>query len=150
MILLMLLAVNAYLYPKYHAMNKVATFLMFSGKAEEAMNLYTSAIPRSAILTLRKYCPNEGGAEGSIMHATFALGDQQFACIDSSASHAFGFTPATSISVTCDSDQEVDEIFSKLGVGGKILMPLGPYPFSKRYVWFDDKFGVSWQLTSGL
>lgn len=55
-------------------MDKVSTFLMFTGKAEEAMKLYTTVIPGSAIEAIKKYGPGEGGAEGSIMHASFRTG----------------------------------------------------------------------------
>ncbi len=128
-------------------MQNVATFLMFEGKAEEAMKLYTSVVPNSSIIGVARYAKNEPGTGGSIKHAGFMLGDQLFACIDSPGKHQFSFTSSVSIFITCDSEAETDELFTKLSVGGNIMMPLNTYPFSKRFVWFSDKFGVSWQLS---
>lgn len=68
-------------------------------------------------------------------------------CIDSHIKHEFTFTPAMSLYVTCDTEEEIDKVFEKLSEGGKILMPLGSYPFSERFGWVNDKYGVSWQLT---
>ncbi|KPV57046.1 3-demethylubiquinone-9 3-methyltransferase, partial [Paenibacillus sp. A3] len=48
--------------------------------------------------------------------------------------------------VTCDTDAEIDRVFGRLSDGGFVLMPLGAYPFSEKFGWVQDKFGVSWQL----
>jgi predicted 3-demethylubiquinone-9 3-methyltransferase (glyoxalase superfamily) len=125
---------------------KVSTFLMFEGKAEEAMNFYVSLLHGAAITGIRRYGPGEPGAEGSVMHASFTLKGQNFMCIDSPAKHAFTFTPAVSIFVDCDSEAEVDALFGKLSEGGQILMPLDKYPFSRKFAWIADRFGVSWQI----
>ena len=82
-----------------------------------------------------------------MQHATFTLNGQQFMCIDSHVSHGFSFTPAMSLFVSIDNESELDSVFEKLSEGGKIMMPLGAYPFSKKFAWFADKFGVSWQLS---
>jgi len=66
--------------------------------------------------------------------------------IDSLFSHEFTFTPAISLYVKCDTPEEIDELFSKLSEGGQVLMPLDKYPFSNKFGWLNDKFGVSWQL----
>jgi len=78
--------------------------------------------------------------------ATFSLNGQEFMCIDSSAEHAFNFTASMSLFVRCETDQEIDELFTKLSEGGQIFMPLSSYPFSDKFGWVADKFGVSWQL----
>jgi predicted 3-demethylubiquinone-9 3-methyltransferase (glyoxalase superfamily) len=127
-------------------MQKITTFFMFDGQAEEAMNFYTSLFERSEILSITRYRPNEAGAEGTVMHATFSLNGQTFMCIDSSVKHAFTFTPAISLYVTCDTVEELDGLYEKLSEGGEVLMPLASYPFSERFGWVADKFGVSWQL----
>ena len=127
-------------------MQKVTTFLMFDGKAEEAMNLYTSLFRQSAILSIARYGANTAGAEGSVQHATFTLNGQEFMCIDSNAQHAFAFTPSISLYVRCDTEEEIDAVFSKLSQDGQVLMPLDRYPFSRKFGWLSDKFGVSWQL----
>lgn len=125
----------------------ITTFLMFAGQAEAAIHLYTSLFPNSAVLHIDRYGANDMGAEGSVRHAAFSLNGQQFMAIDSSVNHAFTFTPAISLYVTCQTEAEIDVLFAKLSDGGQILMPLAPYPFSAKFGWLADKFGVSWQLS---
>jgi predicted 3-demethylubiquinone-9 3-methyltransferase (glyoxalase superfamily) len=126
---------------------KITPFLMFSGRAEEAMNYYISIFERSEILDIQRYGPDEAGAEGSVVHATFSLNGQAFMCIDSSVKHEFSFTPAISFYVTCETEDEIDRAYEKLSREGTVLMPLDAYPFSPRFGWVADRFGVSWQLT---
>ena len=68
-------------------------------------------------------------------------------CIDTNVKHQFTFTPAMSLYITCETDEEIERLYAVLSQGGKVLMPLGPYPFSEKYGWIADKFGVSWQLS---
>ncbi|WP_433772145.1 VOC family protein [Bacillus wiedmannii] len=126
---------------------KIHTFLMFEGKAEEAMNFYTSLFDRSEIVSISRYDENGPGKEGTVIHATFTLNGQEFMCIDSFVKHDFTFTPAMSLYVTCETEEEIETVFNKLAQDGAILMPLGSYPFSKKFGWLNDKYGVSWQLT---
>ncbi|HWI61976.1 MAG TPA: VOC family protein [Symbiobacteriaceae bacterium] len=126
---------------------KITPFLMFAGQAEEAMNYYISIFDNSKIISIHRYGPNEAGTEGSVMHATFALHGQQFMCIDSNVQHKFTFTPAISFYITCETEAEIDRAFSLLSNGGAVLMPLGAYPFSPKFGWVADKYGVTWQLT---
>jgi predicted 3-demethylubiquinone-9 3-methyltransferase (glyoxalase superfamily) len=127
-------------------MQKITPFLMFDGNAEEALRFYVSLFPDSEILSLTRYEEGGGGAAGSVQHALFALNGQRLMCIDSTIKHGFGFTPALSLFVPCDSEEEVDTLFAALSKDGEILMPLDAYPFSKRFAWISDRFGVSWQL----
>ncbi|PFN19163.1 VOC family protein [Bacillus cereus] len=126
---------------------KITTFLMFEGKAEEAMNFYTSLFDQSEIVSISRYDENGPGKEGTVIHATFTLNGQEFMCIDSFVKHDFTFTPAMSLYVTCETEEEIETVFNKLAQDGAILMPLGSYPFSKKFGWLNDKYGVSWQLT---
>jgi len=128
-------------------MQKITTFLMFIGKAEEAMNFYVSLFPNSEVVRITRYKANEAGVEGSVVLAAFTLNGQQFMCIDSPVKHDFTFTPAMSVYVNCESDEEIDKLFKELSHEGSILMPLQAYPFSKKYAWLNDRFGVSWQLS---
>ncbi|ETT46447.1 hypothetical protein BSK66_19100 [Paenibacillus odorifer] len=125
---------------------KIMTFLMFEGKAEEAMNFYTSLFDHSEIISIKRYGANEEGPEGSVMQATFSLHGQVFMCIDSYVKHGFTFTPAVSLYVNCESEAEIDRVYEALSQGGQVLMPLGEYPFSSKFGWVADQFGVSWQL----
>lgn len=124
----------------------ISTFLMFEGKAEEAMKFYVSLLPNSEIVSIKRYGKNEGGPEGSVMVARFKLNGHSMMCIDSPAKHQFTFTPATSLYVNCKTEAELDQLYKSLVEGGKELMPLAAYPFSKKFGWINDKYGVSWQL----
>lgn len=128
-------------------MEKITPFLMFQGgKAEEAMNYYTSLIEDSEIMSISRYGANEAGDKGTIMHATFSLKGQEFMCIDSNVNHEFSFTPSFSIYITCDTQEEINNLYEKLITDGQALMPLDDYGFSKKFGWINDRFGVSWQL----
>jgi len=127
-------------------MKKVASFLMFEGNAEEAMNYYVSLIEDSSVTNIVRYGPEGPGAEGSVMQAAFTLKGQDFMCIDSHIKHAFTFTPSFSIFVTCDTEDELDKLYGDFSAGGQVLMPLGNYGFSTKFGWVVDKFGVSWQV----
>ena len=132
-------------------MKNVTSFLMFQDdNAEEAMNYYTSLIEDSQITSIVRYGPNGPGEEGTVMQATFTLKGQEFMCIDSHVKHQFSFTPSFSIFVTCDTEEELDNLYQELIEGGQALMPLGDYGFSKKFGWLNDRFGVSWQLNLPL
>ncbi|WP_339252715.1 VOC family protein [Sporosarcina sp. FSL W8-0480] len=128
-------------------MGKVLPFLMFQeGNAEEAMNFYTSLVKDSEILSIVRYGAEGPGDEGTVMQAKFSLKGREFMCIDSHVKHQFTFTPSFSIYVTCDSEEEITELYEKLLEGGQALMPIDNYGFSKKFGWVNDRFGVSWQI----
>jgi predicted 3-demethylubiquinone-9 3-methyltransferase (glyoxalase superfamily) len=126
--------------------HKVATHLMFDGVAEEAMNFYVSLFGASEIVQIERYGPGEHGAEGTVKIATFTLCGREFICIDSPIKHDFAFTPSISLFVDCESEAEIEEVFSRLSTGGQVLMPLDNYGFSTKFGWVKDRFGPSWQL----
>lgn len=119
--------------------------LMFTGTAKEAMDLYVDMF-RGSILEEHQYPPDHPSQAGQILRARFQLGDEVIACIDTLDVHDFTFTPSMSLFVELDSAADLEHIFDKLSKGGTVLMPLGNYGFSDQFVWFNDKFGVSWQL----
>jgi predicted 3-demethylubiquinone-9 3-methyltransferase (glyoxalase superfamily) len=127
-------------------MQKFITFFMFDGWAEEAMNFYVTLFNNSSILSLTQYGVEGPGTAGSVMHATFSLNGQEFMCIDSAVKHFFSFTPSISVYVNCEDDEEIEKVFAAFADGGKIMMPLDNYGFSKKFGWVADRFGVSWQL----
>jgi predicted 3-demethylubiquinone-9 3-methyltransferase (glyoxalase superfamily) len=126
--------------------NAVATFLMFDGAAEEAMNFYVSLFKGSQILQVERYGPGEQRPEGKIKRAKFILSGHDLICIDSPMKLPFTFTPSFSLFVDCADVAELDEAFRQLSVGGQVLLPLGDYEFSTKFGWLNDRFGVSWQL----
>jgi predicted 3-demethylubiquinone-9 3-methyltransferase (glyoxalase superfamily) len=124
----------------------VTPFLMFEGRAEEAMTFYVSLFPGSELVSIERYGAGEVGAEGSVRLAEIRLASQRVLGIDSPAKHGFGFTPAISLFVECERERELRELFERLVDGGKVLMPVGNYGFSTLFGWLEDRFGVSWQL----
>jgi predicted 3-demethylubiquinone-9 3-methyltransferase (glyoxalase superfamily) len=118
------------------------------GKAEEAVTLYTSLFKNSRLLQIQRWSEGEDSVEaaGTVKLARFSLNGQEFHAQDSGRQHSFTFTPALSIFVQCETELEVDELFQKLSEGGTVFMPLDKYPFSAKFGWVADKYGVSWQL----
>jgi predicted 3-demethylubiquinone-9 3-methyltransferase (glyoxalase superfamily) len=122
-------------------------FLMFQGgHAEQAMTLYVSLFDDGEILDVMRWQKGEQGAEGSIKLARFRAAGQCVLTSDSPVKHAFDLTPSWSFFVDCASGEEQERLFAELSEGGKMLMPLDDYGFSKRFAWIADRFGVSWQL----
>jgi predicted 3-demethylubiquinone-9 3-methyltransferase (glyoxalase superfamily) len=126
---------------------KIKTFLMFEGRCEEAISFYVALFPDAAVTNIRRYGPEGPGADGSVQQATFTIQGQTFMAIDSPVKHEFTFTPAMSLFVDCAGEPEIDALFANLSEGGKVLMPLAAYPFSRKFGWLSDRFGVSWQLS---
>ena len=114
--------------------------------AEEAMNFYVSLFENSKITHVQKYGKEGPAKEGTIMFATFELNGSSFACGDSYIKHEWNFTPGVSVFVECKSDEELQNLFTKLSENGKVYMPLGNYGFSTKFGFVEDRFGVSWQL----
>ncbi len=124
----------------------VVPFLMFTGKAESAIEYYKTVFPDTKVLSITKYKAGENGNEGTVKLAMIEIAGQRIMCIDSPPVHDFDFTPSFSFFVECESENQLDERFEKLAKDGKIMMPVNNYGFSKRFGWTSDKFGVSWQL----
>jgi len=124
------------------------TFLMFDGQAAEAMRFYCTTVPGAELRELVPW-PAEGSAGGAgerVYRGVFQLGGQQFMAFDSPMKHEFGFTPAISIFLEVSSEAEFTTCVDGLSLGGQFLMPAGDYGFSRRFAWFNDRFGVSWQV----
>ncbi|MFE2376768.1 VOC family protein [Streptomyces sp. NPDC059398] len=128
------------------APQKITTFLMFEGRAEEAITYYTSLFDDAEVVDITRYGADGPGEEGTVERATFSLAGQRFMCIDSYVQHDFGFTPAVSLYVRCQDEAELQRLYKALAEKGAELMPLGSYGFSARFGWVTDRFGVSWQL----
>lgn len=128
------------------APQKITTFLMFEGNAEAAITFYLSLFDDAGIDHITRYGPEGPGKEGTVQQATFFLAGQRFMCIDSPAGHDFTFTPAMSLFVQCESEDEIGSLYAALSEDGTELMPLSDYGFSSRFGWVNDRFGVSWQL----
>src|ERR1700737_5127700 len=114
-------------------MQKITPFLWYDGNAEEAMNFYVSVFKNSKVVNVRRYGKAGPGKEGSVMTGTFQIGGQEFFVLNGGPQ--FKFTPAISLFVNCETQQEIDELWEKLSEGGE----------KGRCGWLKDKFGLSWQ-----
>ena len=115
-------------------MQKISPFLWFNDNAEEAMNFYVSIFKNSKILGVARYGDAGPGPKGTLMAGTFQLEGQEFQALNGGPRYAF--TPAISLFVNCETQQEVDELWQKLVEGGK----------ESQCGWLTDKFGLSWQI----
>jgi predicted 3-demethylubiquinone-9 3-methyltransferase (glyoxalase superfamily) len=115
-------------------MQKITPFLWFDGKAEEAMNFYTSIFRNSKIGSVTRYGETGPGEKGTVMSATFQLDGQEFIALNGGP--MFTFSPAISFFVNCETQAEVDDLWEKLSEGGE----------RQRCGWLKDKYGVSWQI----
>jgi predicted 3-demethylubiquinone-9 3-methyltransferase (glyoxalase superfamily) len=114
------------------------------GRAEEAMRLYVSLFEDSRVVDIERFGADE--EESGVQRARFVLAGREYIAMDSGRAHPFTFTPAMSLFVDCDSEQRLDEAFAELSGAGTVLMPLQAYPFSPKFGWLADRYGVSWQL----
>jgi predicted 3-demethylubiquinone-9 3-methyltransferase (glyoxalase superfamily) len=115
-------------------MQKIVTFLWFDHQAEEAASFYTSLFKNSKIGKISRYGDAGPGPKGSAMSVTFQLEGQEFFALNGGPH--FKFTPAISLFVNCETQEEVDELWSKLSAGGR----------EDRCGWLTDKYGLSWQI----
>ena len=115
-------------------MQKITPFLWFDGKAEEAMNFYTSIFKNSKVVRIMRYGEAGPGPKGTVMSVTFQLDGQEFTALNGGP--MFTFSPAISFFVNCETQEEVDELWEKLSEGGE----------KQRCGWLKDKYGVSWQI----
>ncbi|MFC5649173.1 VOC family protein [Paenibacillus solisilvae] len=119
-------------------MQKITPFLWFNDNAEEAMNHYTSIFKNSKIKSVTRYGEGGPGPKGAVMSGTFQLEGQEFMALNGGPQ--FTFTPAISLFVSCETQQEVDELWEKLSEGGA----------GSRCGWLVDKYGLSWQIIPTL
>lgn len=139
-------------------------FLMFEGKAQEAIDLYTAVIPRSSVASVVHFDAQEvkestdavdteahpavESESALIMMAVLNLGGMTLRLNDSPIHHQFTFTPATSLYFETGDLAEYESVLAGLSDGGMFLMEdRDDYGFAARFAWLNDRFGVSWQLS---
>jgi predicted 3-demethylubiquinone-9 3-methyltransferase (glyoxalase superfamily) len=122
-------------------MQKITPNLWYDKNAREAANLYTSVFNDSRIKSTRIL---HNTPSGTVDFVTADLAGQEFMLL--SAGPEFKFNPSVSFLVACDTEDEVVKLWENLSPGGTSLMELGEYPFSKKYAWIEDKYGLSWQI----
>src|ERR1700730_300001 len=113
---------------------RITPFLWFDSNAEEAVNFYLTVFKNSRRLDELRTTDESRGPKRSILTIAFELDGQKFTALNGGPN--FKFTEAVSFVVRCDSQQEVDDYWSKLSAGGKEI----------ECGWLKDKFGLSWQI----
>lgn len=125
----------------------IITSLTFQdNRAEDAMNFYVDLFDNSTIINVNRWGKGSPVEAGRIMQATFELDGNLFMCSDSPAVHDWDFSPAVSNYIECDSETELQHLFSALSENGNVTMPPDNYGFSQQFAWVIDQFGISWQL----
>ena len=126
-------------------MPTITPHLWFDTQAAEAATFYASLFPESQVVSRT---PLSSGTDSELV--AFTVWGQDFLAI--SAGPHFTINPSISFIVNVDPGRVddapalVERLWGALSEGGRVLMPLGEYPFSKRYGWVQDRYGVSWQL----
>jgi len=115
-------------------MQKITPFLWFNDQAEEAMNFYISVFRNAKAGEIRRYAEGGPAPQGSVMSASFQIEGQELIAFNGGPH--FSFTPAISLFVDCKTQEEVDELWSKLSEGGQ----------PQQCGWVTDRFGLSWQI----
>jgi predicted 3-demethylubiquinone-9 3-methyltransferase (glyoxalase superfamily) len=119
-------------------LKKITPFLWFDGNAEEAAHFYVSIFKNSKILGFSHYGKGAPGEAGTVMTVSFVLDGEEFIALNAGPTHKF--SEAISFLVSCDTQEEIDELWEKLSEGGD----------KRECGWLKDKFGVSWQIVPSL
>lgn len=122
-------------------MHPIAPHLWFDKEAQEAAGFYVSLFPGSKITNITRLNDTPSGDPDVV---SFELAGQPFMAI--SAGPLFKFNPSVSFLTRFKTEDAVDQAYEKLSDAGTVMMPLASYPFSKRYAWVQDRYGISWQL----
>lgn len=128
-------------------MQKITPHLWFDKEAKDAANFYSSLFPNSKVTHVQTLHDTPSGDADIV---SFELAGQKLMAI--SAGPYFKFNPSISFFLNFDPSKDknakenLDKTWEKLADGGTALMPLDKYPFSERYGWIQDKYGLSWQL----
>ena len=123
-------------------MERIVPHLWFNDNAKEAVNFYRTLFDDSKMMLEQKLDGTPSGENAA--YYEFTLAGQLFGALNGGPH--FTFNPAISISVNCETIEETEVLWQKLIEGGRALMPLQEYPFSKLYGWVEDKYGLSWQV----
>jgi predicted 3-demethylubiquinone-9 3-methyltransferase (glyoxalase superfamily) len=123
-------------------MQGITPHLWFDTEAVDAARFYVETFPDSRVASVVTV---PGTPSGEVDTVAFELFGQPFTAI--SAGPLFRFNPSVSFAVACGSAEEVDRYWERLSAGGSVLMELGSYPFSERYGWVTDRYGLSWQVS---
>ena len=115
-------------------MHTITPFLTFNDQAEEAVNYYVSIFKNSKVVSVTRYGEGAPGPKGSAMSVSFLLDGREYFALNGGPH--FTFTDGFSLFVSCETQEEVDELWEKLSAGGE----------KGQCGWLKDKFGLSWQI----
>jgi len=134
----------------------IVTTLNFSGRTEEALKFYASALRSETVFLLRfRNCPDQSlsrsGMEELIFHATFRIEGTELMASD------VGFVPGSAavpfsglaLALNLTSASRAHQIFAALSDGGQVVIPLAESPFTALYGIVKDRFGLSWKINVG-
>jgi predicted 3-demethylubiquinone-9 3-methyltransferase (glyoxalase superfamily) len=122
---------------------KITPHLWYDREAKEAAKLYTTAFGGKDS-RIKNTTTIHDTPSGSADIVTIDLLSQEFTLLN--AGPLFKFNPSVSFLVACKTKGEVEVFWDRLAKGGTALMELGSYPFSDKYGWLQDRYGLSWQL----
>lgn len=133
-------------------LNTITPFLWFDNNAEEAVSFYTSLFSNDAgsqkksdVLYDEASAEAAGRPKNSVMTVPFELGGTKFTALNGGP--MFTFSHAVSFFVTCETEEEIDSYWNALSKDStNTFWQLQEYPWSKKYGWLTDKYGLSWQL----
>lgn len=131
--------------------SKITPCIWLDEQAERAAGFYVRTFPAGGIVATSRYPESSdnpsGRPRGSVLTVEFEIAGQRFTALNGGP--IFTLNPSISFFVHVDTVGDVDRLFAALADGGEVLMPLDAYPWSERYGWVKDRFGVSWQVIAG-
>lgn len=125
--------------------------LWFDQQAEAAVNFYGEVFGNTEIINVSRYSKkgheHHQKPEGTALAVSFSMHGQEFLALNGGP--MYQHNPGISFYVTCETDEEADKVWQALAEEGKVLMPYDKYPWSEKYGWLNDRYGVSWQISLG-
>lgn len=128
--------------------HSIVPCLWFDDQSEAAARFYTSTFPNGRVTAISHYPASSdnpsGKPRGSVLTVEFEIAGQRFTALNGGPH--FTINPSISFFAYVDTPEQAEHLFAQLSSGGSVLMPIGEYPWSPRYGWARDRFGVSWQV----
>jgi predicted 3-demethylubiquinone-9 3-methyltransferase (glyoxalase superfamily) len=119
-------------------MRNIAPCLWFDNQAEEAANFYVSVFKNSRVTAISHYGDGMPLPKGTVLEVSFELNGEDFLVLNGGP--IFTFSPAISFVVNCETQEEIDDLWTKLSAD----------PASEQCGWLKDKYGVSWQIVPAI
>ena len=127
---------------------QIQPYLFYNGWCDEAIDFYRAAVGAEVTMLMRfkdSPEPTSHGSEEKVMHASLRIGDTTVLVSDGRCSGQLDFQ-GFALSLTVANDAEADRLFTALGDGGRVQMPLAKTFFSPKFGMVADRFGVLWMI----